>query len=355
MGKLWILGSYPPPYGGVATFVKSLHENLAKEGIDHNMIVRSDRQHKGMQLLEDNIFKYLFQMCMIPKSSCIVDSCSIFLEYPQYKENVCKCLIWNTLINIRKFSWIKIFHDGTMPDRYKKLGYKEKAILKYSLKHMKKILVVNESLREWLINDIGYKGKIVLIKSILPRNYKEKTLNTNIRTFIQKYKYIIVSIGTCNKEYGFQDIIDAVAALPQYLNKVVGIILIDGNFACKNKEYLDIRKKLSEYENILLISKGMDSGKVYSIMKKSSIFIRGVCYESYGISRIEAIMAGIPVIATNTGETRGMIIYKSGDIKELSRNILNVLTGKISNNKEWISFYKNMALENYNMIKKEIM
>ena len=57
MGKLWILGSYPPPYGGVATFVKSLHENLAKEGIDHNMIVRSDRQHKGMQLLEDNIFK----------------------------------------------------------------------------------------------------------------------------------------------------------------------------------------------------------------------------------------------------------------------------------------------------------
>ena len=26
MREIWILGSYPPPYGGVATFVKNLHD-----------------------------------------------------------------------------------------------------------------------------------------------------------------------------------------------------------------------------------------------------------------------------------------------------------------------------------------
>lgn len=353
MREIWILGSYPPPYGGVAVFVRNLHDNLMRDGIRHHMIICSNRKRQGMQLLEKDTFPYFFQMCGITRKSCVIDSCNVFLEYPESIRNQKKFVIWNFLVKLKKVTWIKIFHDGTLPYRYRNWGYFEKFILRYSLKNMKKVIAVDDSIQEWLVEEVGYKGEVRMIKSILPREYKNRPLPMGIRSFIQKYKYIIVSVGTCKKEYGFQDIIAALKLLPQEYKNETGVILIDGDFAAKDQSYLKDRNKFTNIRNVLLLS-NVDNDKVYTIMKASTVFIRGFLGESYGISRIEAILAGIPVIATNVGETRGMHIYESGDIERLSQLILQVMRGDIKTNKEWISFYEKEAKVNYNLIKKEV-
>lgn len=343
--------------GGVATFVRNLHDNFLRDGIKHNIIIRSDRdyKYKGMQMLETNILPYFYQMSRITRNSLILDSCNIFLEYPQFASNRKKFLIWNFLVKTKNLKWIKIFHDGTLPHRYKDFGCIEKFILRYSLKNIKKVLVVDDSIRKWLVREIGYKGKVRIIKSILPRDYKECHLPVDIMTFIQKYKYIICSIGTCKEEYGFQDIIAALAILPQEYKSSTGVILMDGNFAAKDKNYQVARNKFKGIENVLLLSKGVDNDMVQSIMRKSTVFVRGFFFESYGISRIEAILAGIPVIATNVGETRGMYIYEHGDIERLSQLILLVFTKNINADTEWINFYRKEAEDNYNLIKEEVV
>lgn len=354
MRETWILGSYPPPHGGVATFVKNLHDNFMRDGIKHHMIVRSDRKCRGMQLLEQGILSYFSQMSEIAKDSIVIDSCNIFLEYPEPVNCKMKFLIWNFLVKRKKITWIKIFHDGTLQYRYRDFGYLEKFILGYSLKNMEKVLVVDDSIRKWLVKEIGYRGKVRTIKSILPRKYKRRQLPKNIRTFVEKHQYIIVSVGTCKKEYGFQDIIAALKLLPQEYREDIGVILIDGNFSAKDREYLKIRNKFVHMENVLLLAEGVDNDTVYSIMKASTVFIRGVMYESYGISRIEAILAGLPVIATNTGETRGMHTYEYGDLKKLSQLILQVYTGDISTDAEWVRFYQKETEKNYNLIRNEV-
>lgn len=83
MREIWILGSYPPPYGGVATFVKNLHDNFLRDKIAHHMVIRSDRNYNGMKLLETDSLPYFFQMSGITPNSIVIDSCNIFLEYPK--------------------------------------------------------------------------------------------------------------------------------------------------------------------------------------------------------------------------------------------------------------------------------
>lgn len=354
MREIWFLGHCAPPHGGVATFVENLHDNFVRDGIKHNMIIGSKKKRKDMKPLEMNILPYFSQMSGITRNSCVIDSSYVFLEDPTTVDCKKRFAIWNFLVKWKKIRWIKIVHDGTLPYRYKHFGYLEKFVWKYSLKNMASILAVDEAIRKWIVKDVGYKGEVEVIQSILPKKYEERDLSANIKAFIENYKYIIVSVGTCNKEYGFQDIIAAMNLLPEEYQINTGVILLDGNVAAKDKRYMAARQRLSNIRNVLLLY-GVDNDMVYSIMKASTVFIRGFFFESYGISRVEAILAGLPVIATNLGETRGMHTYECGDIERLSQLIMQAFKGDIRADEEWIQFYQKVAYENYRKIKKVVM
>src|SRR4030095_10597496 len=57
--------------------------------------------------------------------------------------------------------------------------------------------------------------------------------------------------------------------------------------------------------------------EIYEILRLSDVFVRAFADESYGISRVEALWCGLPVIATRAGETRGMLLYDFGDVEQL--------------------------------------
>ena len=82
-------------------------------------------------------------------------------------------------------------------------------------------------------------------------------------------------------------------------------------------------------------------------MKRSDLFVRGVCYESYGLSRVEAIWCGLPVVATSVGETRGMLLYDYGDEEALTRQIKRALSDSSGLDVEmWATTFRREAEEN---------
>lgn len=349
MDKLWLIGSYPPPYGGVAIFVKNLHRCLAEQHVNHKMLISSSKSYEGMINLRDEIIQYGCQLIKIDAESCIIDSCNMFLEYPEIN----KARVWNIILKIKNWKWIKIFHDGTLPVRYKSFSYREKMMIINSVRKMYKIIVVSNELKNWLLEEIGYKGDIIVIDSILPQKIENKKLDGEIDKFIESYDYIVTSIGTCNKEYGFQDIVKAVER-SQYRDRI-GIILIDGSFAEKSQEYLKRADEYRKMRNVSYIGQGLDNETTISLLAQSTVFIRGVFHESYGISRVEAILAGTPVIATNVGETRGMLLYDPGDVGALKENLDHILGGKCSIEiNKWKEFYEDKAKKNFELIKEII-
>ena len=87
--------------------------------------------------------------------------------------------------------------------------------------------------------------------------------------------------------------------------------------------------------------------EIYEILKRSDVFVRAFADESYGISRIEALWCGIPVVATRAGETRGMLLYDFGDVEQLVNQLQAVLLYPIYEGKNpWAAHYRREAEEN---------
>jgi glycosyltransferase involved in cell wall biosynthesis len=57
----------------------------------------------------------------------------------------------------------------------------------------------------------------------------------------------------------------------------------------------------------------------------STVFVRGTRLESFGLSRVEAVLGGTPVVTTSSGETRYMRLYPYGDAEQLAAEVLSVV------------------------------
>ena len=87
--------------------------------------------------------------------------------------------------------------------------------------------------------------------------------------------------------------------------------------------------------------------EIYEILKRSDVFVRAFADESYGISRIEALWSGVPVVATRAGETRGMLLYDFGDVEQLVSHLQAVLLDPVIEElNPWPERYRREAEEN---------
>ena len=93
--------------------------------------------------------------------------------------------------------------------------------------------------------------------------------------------------------------------------------------------------------------------EIYQILKRSDVFVRAFADESYGISRIEALWCGIPVVATRAGETRGMLLYDFGDVEQLVNQLQAVLLYPVlEETNPWAERYRREAEQNLQAMAK---
>ena len=172
-------------------------------------------------------------------------------------------------------------------------------------------------------------GKTTVIPNsinLLPFDEKRKTKNQ------------LVFVGRVIEQKGILDLINVFNNLGTEYKDLKLVIIGDG----------PLRKKIDQigYKNIIL--KGNISNKyIFSELRKSKVFINPSYSEGMPTTVLEAIAAGVPVIATNTGSTSDIVkkyLFYPRDLKALKELILHVL----SNREEAID----IAKENYERIKK---
>jgi glycosyltransferase involved in cell wall biosynthesis len=153
---------------------------------------------------------------------------------------------------------------------------------------------------------------------------------------------IVTSIGAFIPSYGFQHVAEAVQSLRERGHDVE-LVLLDGAFA-GDDAYKDSvvrdRPWIRDYESV-------PHSEVGGFLRASDVFVRAFAHESYGLSRVEAILSGVPVIATNIGETRGMLTYEFGDIDRLVEHLEAVLDHRSEHDlARWQDVYRTEAHEN---------
>jgi glycosyltransferase involved in cell wall biosynthesis len=118
---------------------------------------------------------------------------------------------------------------------------------------------------------------------------------------------------------------------------------LDGGFV-RDESY---REEVLRDRDWITVLEKVPNPEIYKILKRSDVFVRAVADEGYGISRIEALWCGIPVVATRAGETRGMLLYDFGDVEQLVSHLQAVLLYPvIEESNPWPERYRREAEEN---------
>lgn len=348
--KLILFGPMPPPYGGVSIFMTALSAKAIERGVrvwSYTGKPLSEISSKIL-FLNHRRFGHLLALMREGIGARISDSSHFHLEYP----NVVLLPLWLIAKFFLRFKWIKILHDGSLPSRYENFNALQKSLFNLAIRQVDEFTVCNRDLECWLRDNISYQKKITFIPTLLPlpSDWGNENLNEDTKERLKRftqYTKRVCSIGAFIPSYGFQQIAETVEKLRRETKEEISLLLIDGCFARDENFRTNV---LNGREWIEVLEK-VPHPNLSQVFRESKVFVRGFAHESYGLSRIEAIWCGVPVIATNVGETRGMLTYDFDDETTLSNHLKNVLNGEnVSDTRSWTETYRLEAernLENY--------
>ena len=277
------------------------------------------------------------------KGARILDASHFHLEYP----NPLLLSAWLLLKPVLGFEWYKNIHDGSLPKRHRTFGKMQRWLFQRAVKGVDQFVVVSEELRRWLQDDIHVRQPIVVVPGLLPAVTGEQDPQSNVaENVLQPYlarEKRVCSIGVFYPSYGFKQVTEAVEQLRHLTGKDIGLLLLDGGFV-RDESY---REEVLRGRDWITVLEKVPNPEVGSILKQSDVFVRAFADESYGLSRIEALWAGIPVVATRAGETRGMLLYDFGDTEQLASQLQTALFEPRSDeNDHWPSHYRKQAQAN---------
>ena len=162
-----------------------------------------------------------------------------------------------------------------------------------------------------------------------PKNIDEIFIENFKKEFNLKDKFIVSSVGRVTQLKDYETFIKAILLVKKEIPNIVGLIV--GGVRSDKEDYLNslksLIKELKLEENIIFTG---SQSKIEQIYALSDVVISSSKKpESFGRAVAEAICMNKPVIATNHGGVKDIIIenvngffFEVGDYKELAKNIL---------------------------------
>ena len=356
--KIILIGSWSPPAGGVASYMEDLYHNLKKI---RNFRVKvfgigwgqHNKHNRDIQMLTKangsfSLWSFL-KLFLSISNNTIIHTNSIYTSYPP---NILFRLLLK-YIQLRHAILIETLHDQTLIKRFSTLPLKDQKALMDCWKIAKFIVAINPNL-EFFLKNLGIEeSKIYITSPLLPFDVNPRPLIA-VDRFRSRHNPIISTTGAFNSFYGIETIIQAFCLIKKSYPKS-GLILVKCGFAPDSKCEARIKflLKKNRCKNDVLVLEDIPHENFLYVLKISNVFIRGAKEESFGLSKVESLIMGTPVISTSTGQVQFMSSYSYGDIEDLNNKVISVLNNKENRTiKEAKDFYQQMASDNLSKIKQ---
>ena len=347
--RIILFGPLPPPYGGVAIYMKALVAHLRGTNVRVWTYGGAKPNDADVRFIAHRRLGTLWALIAEGRKARILDASHFHLEYP----NPLLLPVWLMLKRLLRFEWYKNVLDGSLPKRYPQFSTSQRRLFHRAVNAVDQFVVVSEDLKRWLKDEIKVRQPITVIPCLVPNppgdNGAKLSLGTEelIKSYLGRDKRVC-SIGVFFPSYGFKDVAQAVEQLRERTRKDIGLILLDGAFV-RDEQY---RNETLRGRDWITVLEKVPNPELYEILKRSNVFVRAFADESYGIARVEAIWCGIPVVATRAGETRGMLLYDFGNEEELVSQLNAALfSPAIEDASVWAGQYRREAEENLQALK----
>jgi len=352
--KVLMVGTYPPPYGGISVHIERLFWFLnSSKNIECSVLDTSGfNSHCKIQ---ENI--------MTVKGNKLVRFLKIIEIIKSYKGNLIHYQVsamgnfafggfMFTSVN-REAKHIITIHSGNFTKKYLKSNAFMKRITKKTLERMDYIITVNEEQKIFIENTLGIRGNVRTIPAFIHPSYEDDLqIKQELQQMEGKYKSILVVSGSIYRYYGFHFVVDAVKKMVNA--NEIGVIFVFYSGRDVNYEN-EIINMIRDSENVK-VYRDLTPAQYCTVLKSSDIFIRPTDRDGDSVSIREAGYFGKQIVASDcVRRPNGSILFKTDDINSLVVALTEALTDKHKgvleldrqNNESEIEKTYNYILKNY--------
>ena len=314
-----ILGVLPPPTGGIASHVRDLTAGLTRRGLDVDVVQPGDGvlgsiagragAGRGWALLAE----------LVPKADkgSLLHAHSILTANPGHRV----LGAFSKLVQVRSIRWIETLHDGTLPGRYGRWSQHRQTNYGRLVSRACHVIAVSDELAAFAAAIGVPSSRITTIGPLLPREEQSPPpLPSGYREFIERHEPVLMAVGAWTTSYDFGTIAGAFRNLKErYQN--AGLLLVSSSFESDARYRDSVEKSLLPVRADVSACEDIDHGQLLGMMRLADVVIRGPEKESYGLSRVEALMVGTLVVGTRTGVQRFVVPYDFSDVSSLEAAI----------------------------------
>lgn len=215
-----------------------------------------------------------------------------------------------------KMRWVETVHDQTISRRFSDFSAVNRRLFVNAMTNAARIIAIGDELRDFLVG-IGIPAKKVVVgQPLLPRPLERRAVPGQYAPFFANHSPVWMTVGAFIPLYDFLTIAKTFRSIAA-TEPAAGLVLVAGRFAVDDAYEQEVRSILESLGDRVVFAHDVPNAEVGAMLRASDLLIRGPEHESFGLSRIEALLAGTPVVATDTGETRFMTLYKHGDAESL--------------------------------------
>ena len=323
--KIALLGSYPPPYGGVPVHIQRLKYELEKKGIE---CVVYDFLG-GKDLSDDNVVvvrnpkKWLLKYLFTEKENIIHVHASDWR--PRAVIGLMSLIGKKTIISI---------HGESLNNSLKNTGWFRKMIIIFALKHTSFIIAANQNIKKLVLSVGVSPSKVEVIPAFIPPVVKEEEVEkipSHVCEFIDSHKPIIsgnafqITFYEGVDLYGLDLCIELISNLQKYYPNIGLVFCLPniGNYEYFEKLQQQIKQKKIE-DNILFITEPLPV--TYPIWIKSDVFVRPTCTDGDALSIREAMYFKTPVVTSDAvPRPEGVVLFKNRNVYDFVEKTKKVL------------------------------
>lgn len=332
--------NYLPVINGVVRSVRSFRDQLSEQG--HNVFIFA--QEAENYLDEDPfIFRYLSMNLPFTNDIPTVIPISPFIDrlLPAFKLDVIHAhhpfLLGQTAaVKAQELNLPLVFTFHTQYREYTHYiplpmeivqNFLKDAVDRWMRDYMRgcqHIIIPSESMREILVKQYGLKNNFTVIPTGIDLEAYRTANGTNIR----KKKYwdndiVMISVGRLASEKNWGVLLSAVALVLKDVPQFRLVLIGDGQ---DRKNLEDLTKELGIRKRVTFLG-ALAFSEIPAYMKAANLFGFASITETQGLVTLEAMAAGLPVVAVDASGTRD--ILKNGQQGYLVENNADALAAGI--------------------------
>lgn len=333
-GSLAILGSFPPPYGGVAVHVQRLGPLLEKRGVEYVVYNGTSQVGDGLRVVpiynkrRSWLLRYLFTA---RESAVYILS-----------DRLSAWFIGALLASLRGKRVMVRLRNAMLPDLVARGGWR-RWMAAFTLKRMDAIVCVSRLLLE-SARQLGiHEERLHWSPGFLPPDVSKidrSAVSPAVWPFIKAHGPVIAANGKVNwyegqDLYGLDMLVELVARLkPDYPR--LGIVVCFWDFKPKDQPRIDAlmarARELGVADDIFF---NTQSGEFVPVLAESDVFVRPTNTDGDANSIREAIYLGLPSVSSDVVERpAGTILFRSRDLEDFESKVRQALAVSSSKDRE---------------------